>query len=376
MKRAIILDTNFILENKKLLIEFKKAINDSVDIFIPRIVVDEVMSQKARETENKYNMIKKLIEENNKYFKFEENFKIDDVIIERKKGIEKFLVSYCNKNIIEYDKNLFSEILDRALYKKPPFVRDENSSDKGFKDAILWCSMLKSKKLSEYDEVLLVSNDKRAFLNKRDELSKEFNLILGKDIKIVNNTISEIYIDLGIIKNSSISESEENDTVISEDDTINFSNIKSELTKHMDEVIYTEIYNSYNGCTEHQNNFTIYQKINEDDTKRFFAELPKYIQEHIFFDLVDITELLNKIGISSRYTNSVPLISLKKINEIHNKIKNNDELYKPFLTYIICKFNIVYKYIPVDDDDPFAEFGDTIEVYNNGKLEIDDDFLQ
>ena len=51
MKKAIILDTNFIIENGngKSLNNFKNKVKDYADIFIPKIVIEEVKSQKARD---------------------------------------------------------------------------------------------------------------------------------------------------------------------------------------------------------------------------------------------------------------------------------------------------------------------------------------
>ena len=219
-----------------------------------------------------------MIKEYNKYFKFKEDFSINDVISERKKRIEKKLNNYCSNNIIKYDDVVFEEIIQKALYREAPFVRDESSSDKGFKDAILWCSILNSKKLSEYDTLILVSNDKKAFLNRKEELITEFKTRFKNEIIIISNNIDNICEQLGIIKKDSDNDDNNQSMIIDNNDLTNFENIKNELSKSIESIIHTSFYNEYSDCTEFDDNFKIYEKINEYTAKKIFNELPKYIK--------------------------------------------------------------------------------------------------
>lgn len=66
---------------------------------------------------------------------------------------------------------LFKEILDMSVNKKPPFI--EGSSDKGFKDSILFLSLLKFAEDNKYDKYVLFSKDK-GFSNNSQELKNIF----------------------------------------------------------------------------------------------------------------------------------------------------------------------------------------------------------
>lgn len=50
---------------------------------------------------------------------------------------------------------VLKRMLDRSINKRAPFVK----TDSGFKDVIIWESLLHSDRLAEYDKVYLVSND-------------------------------------------------------------------------------------------------------------------------------------------------------------------------------------------------------------------------
>lgn len=61
-------------------------------------------------------------------------------------------------NIIDipYDKESYSRIFKRALDKIPPFKK---KLDSGFKDTIIFLSVLEFSKLASFDKYILVTND-------------------------------------------------------------------------------------------------------------------------------------------------------------------------------------------------------------------------
>lgn len=364
MKTCLILDTNFLLSYNKELKEIKDKIKDLVDIYIPRIVIEEIQGQKSRNLEESHSKIEDLLKQNSKYFTYVKDFKLEEVKLKRESGIKKSLSAYCDNNIIEYQENLFKKIVQRAVYKIPPFINELGSSDKGFKDTILWCSILNFDKIKDYDKFILISDDKQAFHKKADYLTEEFNETTTKEIIIIKSDLQTLYDILGLSKKDKISVEKE-EVEIEASDINSVHSLKEKLNMTMQTILYSTFYNEYQDEEYTEKNFTIHQKLKEKDLELFFEKLPQYISTHIFFDYIDITELLSSIGIDCEYEHKVSLQALEDLQDIHQQISEKNNLYSPFLTFLLNQFNYLYQLREIDDE----------SFENNSTIEIDDDFL-
>lgn len=70
----------------------------------------------------------------------------------------------------------FTRLIERVLRKQPPFEGENGKSDKGFKDAVIWESILEYKRNHVLEQIILVSRDKG--FNKpaiSNEYGDEFN---------------------------------------------------------------------------------------------------------------------------------------------------------------------------------------------------------
>ena len=76
----------------------------------------------------------------------------------------------------------FESIIERALAKNPPFEGKEKESDKGFKDTVLWYSILDFAR-ENHGEYVFITNDNIFYNNIRD-LKREFNEETGSDLYI------------------------------------------------------------------------------------------------------------------------------------------------------------------------------------------------
>lgn len=137
------MDTNILTEYKSDLTSIKEVLIASADIFIPRIVIEEIQGQKVRTIKDDYDKIKTGMKKHNGMFKFSENFNLDNEIIKVERDIAKWFEKYCDNNVLEYKNIKLSEVIKRSKYKMAPFINEANSSDKGFKDSIIWMSILK-----------------------------------------------------------------------------------------------------------------------------------------------------------------------------------------------------------------------------------------
>lgn len=344
---CVIFDTNTLLGNKKKLFDIKTKIELSSDIFIPRMVIDEVKAHKSREIREDFLQIKSIIDKNSGLFKYNENFKIDDVILKNEKSICKWLSDYCNNNIIERDDISLDDIIERANKKITPFNKDKQSSDKGFKDTIIWLSILNNKTINDYKKIIIVSSDKDAFIKNVKDLNDEYKECHDNTLEICSN-IDELYEKIGIIK------SEEETIVTNNDNKISINTIE-ELREKINVCVNKILYNVYEddwGNQYSEKIFNIYDKMDNSDVECFLSLLGDFLKDNLFFENVDISDLLNGCGIRSA-GEEVSSQYLNELNEIYNNIKQNEELYKPFLKLLKTEFNKLYIYKAKSKSSPF-----------------------
>lgn len=211
VKIAIIPDTNVFTYSKKRINDLSKLpldeyykilktleLNDltyEVSIFFPEIVLLELLHHLELKLNKKYRDLENFKQE----FKNFEEITIINNDLNIKKVCENLKNYYFEElNIIPIPSGgnlLFNKILDMSINKKPPFI--EGSSDKGFKDAILFLSLLKFAEDNKYDKYVLFSSD-NGFSNNINELQDEFKNHLTSFRK------HDIYKDLLIIKNKNI----------------------------------------------------------------------------------------------------------------------------------------------------------------------------
>lgn len=169
-------------------------LEDKVEILIPEVVLLELLYQNKRNFDDNINNLNNL----NKYFI---NFDINitspedlsyDEYFEKLK--EKY--NYDLKIIHIPPKNeLFDDILHRYYNKKPPF---ENNKDQGFKDTIIFLSILHFAKQDLYSEYILFSDDNIFKNQNKTKLEKEFKYIspfMKSKFEIRNEKNISSYID-------------------------------------------------------------------------------------------------------------------------------------------------------------------------------------
>lgn len=99
--------------------------------------------------------------------------------------IEEFIKNE-NGNIIEIpvSSTSYKKIIDRAINKRKPFCGDKGESDKGFKDAIQWESIIRYATKNQSKKYIFITENKNDF---NEDLEKEFADVTKKSIKIFKN---------------------------------------------------------------------------------------------------------------------------------------------------------------------------------------------
>lgn len=201
---SIILDTNALYNSKFndfTEIKFINKIYDIVDfikennfrsrvkIIIPRIVADELLEQQLacyKNTVNNffsnkfpmYNKSTSSIMEPKDYEEY-----LEDKLYNEIKGFESEDVKVEIINISNDFK--IENVIKRAIKKQPPFLGEGKESDKGFKDVILWETLLEYKHKNRFETILLCTSDK---IFKKREIFEEYKDTFNEDL-----IVSEMY---------------------------------------------------------------------------------------------------------------------------------------------------------------------------------------
>jgi hypothetical protein len=195
-KYLIVFDTNILYVQYKKKADFTKFYFNStfkniidkveeldlyknIEIGIPSVVWQEMKRQKI----DSYNSnVETLEQKMKKYqFPFHKFDKLDgDYELYLDKKIEEFkqLLSKRIVNIVDIDfpsKQRFERIINRAFEKKPPFDGGTGVSDKGFKDTLLWESILEHKSVNNDVDIILYSDDKLFNEVLVEEFQEEFS---------------------------------------------------------------------------------------------------------------------------------------------------------------------------------------------------------
>ena len=158
-------------------IEDIKKINNKVEIvyLMPETIMKELKCQKIQAYHQGYKEFIKIY--NNLKYVFSGEMpknNIDEIVNkEEKEYLDK--VKIIN---LKYQIKIYKELVNEALNKLPPFDKTEQrkKSDSGFKDALIWKTILYSEEIEDFDKIYFFSGDK-IFENSSNELIEQFNKI-------------------------------------------------------------------------------------------------------------------------------------------------------------------------------------------------------
>lgn len=202
----IILDTNILKGttarepyhplNREFVDNLIKFINDqklgtNIQIVIPNIVIDEIVYQILKDIDKHMETLSKL---NDNFSKIG----IDGIQLNKynnfdfEEYLRKIVSEYAKLNniiILEYPSVSLKELMERNGKNLLPFNKSEKNGDKGFKDTLIWLSVLEDSKKNNADNYIFVTDDSifynTAFIV---QLSKEFlNYTNSGEIKFFNN---------------------------------------------------------------------------------------------------------------------------------------------------------------------------------------------
>ena len=346
-KKAFVFDTNFIIQNKDMA-KVVASLQDGFTVYVTQVSVEERIAQQCRELKDKYDRLSAL---QNDYIRiatisvlksYEKNAE------EYRVGIQSNYDGLFASHVIPFSKTseLFSEVLDRAYKKLPPFSNADNASDKGFKDSLIWLSILSYFKESGENSVIFVSSD-NGFKSNADDLCKEFKEITGKTLEIKDNSYYKSIMEAVPFEKEQAKQVKFPDVGL----------LREQIRNTIEALCGIETVNSW-GNPNWERTFTTSEKVDGDYMQVVFNGLRKDISNHIFDESVPAYDIL---ALDDRITNgneNIPVVALENAMRLHDDIKAK---YPDFINqFYSTSANIINQnYIAqptdvVDDDDlPF-----------------------
>lgn len=352
MKKIIIFDTNFLVANTGKINEIvPKLEKHNYYVYVPRLVQEEYINIQLRKIKELYRKIEN-IKNNNAFLnlKYESEEK---VLRWNEIGYNKSFKKYFKNNIIEYDKkNILDKVLKRNKYKEPPFYDEPNSSDKGFKDTIVWLSLKEFINNYENEETYFyyITSD-NGFIKYKSILEKEienkyFEIV---DIKDVNKLYSKFEIELE-------KENAEKNIFESNTNEVNLDEAREKINNLMWE-FNNYVYEDCFGNESIENRYEIRKIISYNETEKFLDRIPKVLQNNIFRKTINPEYVFPYDCQAYSNGHEIDLVTLKEIDRLYNQISRTK--YKnAFITFIMQKINEnkveEVAFINTEDDDlPF-----------------------
>jgi len=143
-KNNFLMDVLSFSDQVKNLLKMKSQgdLGDQVKILVPEVVIRELSKQRMEAYENVVTEVRKIRRSISGYGKVD--FIINDE--EYRKDVCKQFSEWLDRNDIDIiptcDESYFNKIIDDALEKRPPFEGKEKKSDKGFKNVLIFYSII------------------------------------------------------------------------------------------------------------------------------------------------------------------------------------------------------------------------------------------
>lgn len=303
-KIKIILDSNHIYKlSSNRLISMIDNYNKLGDTYIPEVVIDELVQRDIDYIEEVNFYKNKSVVINNSI----ETKKIEDQLIGE---IRLYYSNLFNNKVIKLSSIQIDQMYNRALVKKPPFIEDKNASDKGFKDSLIWVSILEDSH-TNFDEVIFLSSD-NSFIDNKDALEKEFFNIHDLEISFLRQLENKRK-----IKTPTISPDEKEDDYLKTiEDFKKLESLRENLDRLLDRIVNVRIYNDFGEYYKEQR-FSLFEKLEDIPLEKLMDNLNNLVRANIMRNTVSPSEFLNTFGDIFLFDEKED-INTQDINDLNN----------------------------------------------------------
>ena len=335
MEKIVFVDTNFLINNigniKKIISEMEQS---GYLLYITQTVKIEFINIQLRKLKETYSKLEK-IKQTNKHLNIS-YVKEDKSLKSLEEAYNRLFDKYFENKIIEYDKSdMLDRVLERNKFKRPPFYNEPNSTDKGFKDTIIYLTIRDYiQTLPEGSEIYFITSD-NGFIKYKDDLEPEVFKETKRNIKFIEGNSKEfIYSQLKIDDENE--ERQEENIFAKNKEKIDIEKIREEIN----ELIYIfkyENFEDYYGNQIEEKRFELYLELNYNDTEYLLNNIECNLKKNIFNNYISVEKLFkNSFMVSAKYDIDVTI--LQKIYDIYIKVRETE--YKDaFINFIMTNVN-------------------------------------
>lgn len=348
-KKAFVLDTNFIVQEKDLdnVIE---NLSSRFSLYVTQVSVDERIAQQCRELKKRYDEIERIKEQSRDII---EEIRMKHTFDEKEKRYQnaiqnKYKQTFGERLIpLPREGDTLATILKRANKKEPPFLSDDRASDKGFKDALIWESILEFFAKSGEQEVLLITDD-GGFTKNEIALCKEFNEVTGKTLSILPNSY---YRELLNPKKESEPKTRQK--------LPNVEQLRGQIQRAIDDLRYVGI-EGYWGDIVYEKTYTTDCLFDVDYIQGIFQNLNQVVSDNLFETALPASVILDQDDRINDTRYGIPLASIETVLNLYEEIaEKHPEYLSQFFSAVAKNLNQNYeapddatlKNTLVEDDD-------------------------
>jgi len=335
-EKAFVFDTNFILQYKDL-VEVVSILEKEFSVYVPQVSIEERLSQHYVDLRERYGELEGFQKKHEDIARIELTKTFDEKYKTLKNAVNKKYTDLFQKKIIPFTKDAvtFEAIWDRVHKKEPPFRTAKGASDKGFKDALLWLSIIRFFKESGEGEVVFLTNDNN-FLDNATMLEQEFKNATKKEISIKNNKHYEFV----------IGKSEEVSVAPVVRPIANVQELRKKIVNTIENICNVIAYSS-NGFINYEDEkaFILREKISEAQMEKVLGELHEIVTANYLHQEIDADRIFHKHE-SIEGHHAIPIENLEAVVELYNEVKTKMPDYlAQFLTVAADIFNRNYEEI-------------------------------
>lgn len=347
-KKAFVFDTNFIIQNKEL-DEALNKLKEKFTVYVTQVSVDERIAQQCRDLQKDFDEAERCKTKFIHFATIEFKKTYEEACDFYQKGVQAKYEEYFGDKIIplKKDSDTLSTVIDRANKRIPPFSAAKDASDKGFKDCLLWISLLEYFKSNGESEVVFVTDD-GGFKNNAEFLCDEFNKTTGKTIAIKPNS-----------HYNELLEAEKSEPIPKKPKPLpDFSLLRDRIQKTLYDLCFI-VSEDYWGNETEESIFLISDKVDDLDVVFFFSSLEKIVNDHILEKTVLTEDAFSALDGAAPIMHTISIVTLEQALRLYEEINEKyPEYVNQFYTAVVNMFNRNYAEpkdeVVIDDDDlPF-----------------------
>ena len=321
---ACIFDTNFIIEHLDLRQVTSKLREKGYSVYVPEIAVQERIAQACLRKKANYEKLDSIRKDVQSFASITITKQYEEVEAAIRMKIQREYSEIFGSNIIplKVDEDVFQQIINRAYMKVPPFI--VGKSDKGFKDSLMWVSILEYFITAEEQEVLFLSND-NGFLEQKGRLAEEFKSKTGKKITIMEN---KYYDQVVRDQAEQVVCEDAEDTGDTDGNTLDIGELREKIQSSIQALRRVET-ESYWGVPQLEKTFTTSERFTPRYVSKMFEKMKDKIRSHIFDENIPASQILDLDFRIVDGSEGIPISAAEEALQMYEDMKEKYSEYLP-----------------------------------------------